>query len=354
VIFPLLNRALIGCNKEQLYHDLETIFSKLDSYTEKHTAYIRIVGISMKMDQLTLGKITLRNMRGAQFITFAQQIESEIVRHESVQEKREKRLQRWHDYIQPLLKGKTVATYSTIAEPLRARELAEQECARVIDILRYFIFVTNKKRSINIGLPGELGHGLSEVVVASSTYEFDTLWESKGPDLFNITEQTELEMREESIYDLIDMYRAEKKTNFSSTLLTGIYWVANALTQVEPANEFLSLVSCLETFLTREKTDIGSITNAIAGGVGWVLGSNVEERLNFHREMKTIYIERSTISHGGNQKEIAKLLPRLRIIVRTFIHRMVQRREEFKGDGKKALHVWIDEGPLRPVSSEHE
>src|SRR5205809_537597 len=87
---------------------------------------------------------------------------------------------------------------------------------------------------------------------------------------------------------------------------------------------------------------------AIAGGVGWVLGHNPEERLNLQREMKSIYDKRSTISHGGEQKEIANLLPRLRFIVGAFILTMVQRREEFKDGGKKALHDWIDEGPMRP------
>jgi hypothetical protein len=180
VIFPLLNNALINSDRMQLHHDLDAIVSACDRYAEEHTAYIPIDGINMGVHQLTLGKITLRNMQGAQFITFASQGASGIIRHESVRENRERRLQRWRDYLQPLLRGKTVANYSTIAEPFRAQELAEQECARVIDILRFFIFVSNY-----------------------------------------ITEQTRLELQDAGIYDLIDMYREEKKTDFSDTLLTG-------------------------------------------------------------------------------------------------------------------------------------
>jgi hypothetical protein len=98
VIFPLLNNALINSDR-MLHHDLDAIVSACDRYTEEHTAYIPIDGINMGVDQLTLGKITLRNMQGAQFITFAQQGESGIVRHESVLENRERRLQRWRDYL---------------------------------------------------------------------------------------------------------------------------------------------------------------------------------------------------------------------------------------------------------------
>jgi hypothetical protein len=55
---------------------------------------------------------------------------------------------------------------------------------------------------------------------------------------------TYINVKEEAdVYDLIGMYRTEKAMDFSQTLLTGVHQVANALMQVEPANEFLSLVN---------------------------------------------------------------------------------------------------------------
>jgi hypothetical protein len=164
--------------------------------------------------------------------------------------------------------------------------------------------------------------------------------------LFYITEQTRLEMQEAGIFDLIDMYRAEKKTDFSDTLLTGINWAANAFMQVEPANEFLSLVICLETFLTRERDGRG-ITNAISEGVAWVLGQNSAERQALRKEMKKLYRERSSITHTGQQDDLADDLLLLRERVKAFLRAMVQRRNEFKTGGKKSLQLWIDEGTDR-------
>jgi hypothetical protein len=161
-------------------------------------------------------------------------------------------------------------------------------------------------------------------------------------------------MENVGVFALVDMLDARNKTDFSDTLLTGVYWVANALIQDDPANEYLSLVSCLETFLTPGRKDIGTIRNAVAVGVSWVLGRNAENRLSLYREVGTLYNKRSEITHGGEQKEIVKLLPRLREIVGAFILVMVRRREEFRAGGKKALHDWIDEGPMRPVVTNHQ
>ena len=61
--------------------------------------------------------------------------------------------------------------------------------------------------------------------------------------LFYHTEHMRLELQGADIYDLIGMYRAEQTIDFSETLLTGVHWVAHALVQVEPANEFLRLVN---------------------------------------------------------------------------------------------------------------
>jgi hypothetical protein len=315
VIFPLLSCVLQHENVNQL---LDTLVSQCDNYLEAHTAYIPIEMVEMEIDELELGNITLRNMRGKHFNTFTQQVESELVRRAATQEEQERDLKRWRKWVRPLLKGKIVAAYTTVAEPFRVQELAEQECAHVIDVLRYFIFVSKKDSKSNLGLPGELGYGWSEVAIASSTYGFSTRSEPRGSQRFRITQQTLQAMKDAGVHDLLDMYRPGKKTDFSDTLLTGIHWVANALIQTEPANEFLSLVSCLETFLTRDAGDTGSISNAIAVGVAWVLGQNFAERQVIRKEMKKLYDKRSSITHGGQQDELVDDLLVLRERVRAF------------------------------------
>ncbi len=340
-------------NTDKAHQYLDTIIAELNSYAEEHTVYLSIDGIVMKVDELMLGNLKLRNMSGRLLADFSQQVEAGTTQRSADREEKENGdlLKFWHEDVLPILRNKTLAIYTVQAEPTKAQQRAEEAWYQVVRILRYFIFLAYQKRwHIGIGLRGDISYGVGQAVIISSSYEglyaHDTL---KGPRSFIIDQEIMDAMERTGVFTLAEMLEPENTTAFSETLLTGVRWVANALIQDEPANEFLSLVSCLETFLTRDKTDIGSIKNAVAGGVGWVLGRDQDDRIRLHREMKPIYDQRSTVSHGGDQKEIVKLLPKLRDITGAFILAMVERRDEFKGSGKKGLHDWIDEGPMRSV-----
>jgi hypothetical protein len=78
-------------------------------------------------------------------------------------------------------------------------------------------------------------------------------------------------------------------------------------------------------------------------------GTKFSERQALRKEMKKLYDKRSSITHTGQQDDLADDLLLLRERVKAFLQAMVQRRDEFKTGGKKSLQSWIDEGPLRPV-----
>jgi hypothetical protein len=307
----------------------------------------------MLIDRVDLGKITLTNMQGKQFEDYVKQAEIQIMQCTPNQDDNEQHLNNWRRMALPLLKDRAVAIYTTVAESTRAQELAEEEFSRVLDILRYFLFLAFQKRmEFDIGLRGNIHRGIGEAVIISADYRvFHSPRIFKGPRQFEITQEIVDAMQKVGVQALAEMLHPNKKTNFSDTLFTGVHWVANAQTQTDPANEFLSLVSCLETFLTPSKTDLGTIRNAVASGVGWVLGRNLQDRLNLHKEVNTLYDKRSTISHGGKQEDLSPHLPRLRDIVGAFIHKMVERRDEFAARGKEALREWIEQGPMRPDPS---
>lgn len=354
VVTPLLSSALLNSDTGNLQHELEAIISKCDNYAEKHTAYLPIDGISMHIDQLVLGKITLRNMTGEHFKTFEKNVISEILRRQTLQEKSEVELKVWNDFIKDhFIKDKIVATYTTVAEPFKTQELAELECDHIIDILRYFAYI--KTKSISFGLPWKLELRWSKVAVASSTYEFSFNtgeWhgepeynDPKTGMLFEVTDQTLLEMKQEGIYDLITMQPSKKKKLFIDTLLFSIHWFINALMQDDPANEFLSLAICLETFLTPVDTTKG-ISNAIAIGVAWVLGNNFAERQALYDKMKKFYKKRSSITHSGNRDISTHELLDFRETVKAFLQALIQRRDEFNAGGDKDLQKWIDNKAL--------
>lgn len=340
--------------KDRVNGKMDTIPAHLDAFlaeceqtSETYDVYLPLDNIQMAYDRLVFGKTTLVNMHSAQLEEHLQQFTAAIadpVERESI-------LTHWQRDALPLLQNRVAAVYTISAEPGRAHELAEAEWYRFLDILRYFIFVTAKKTIyIDVGLRGDVRYGVGAAVLIPSTthHIFQTTTTLKSPQPILIGPAVESAMRVYGVYALAELLKPAAKTAFSDTLFTGIHWVANALMQSEPANEYLSLVSCLETFLTRQRGDLVSIGNAVASGVGWVLGRDHSDRITLHKEVQDIYNKRSTISHGGKQEDIANLLPRLREIVAAFILQMVLRRDEFRTSGKQGLFDWVDLGPSRP------
>ncbi len=352
-IQKILGRILKDSNTDKADVYLDDLITQCENYNVEYTVYLPVDGVNMLVDRVDLGKITLTNMRGKQFEDYIKQAEAQIMNCTPNQEDNQRHLHIWQRDVLPLLKDRVVAIYTTVAEPTRAQERAEEEFSRVLDILRYFLFSAfQKSMEFDIGLNGNVHHGIGTAAIISADYQvFHTPRIFKGPRPFEITQEIVDAMQRVGVQALAEMLHPDNKTDFSETLFAGIHWVANAHTQADPANEFLSLASCLETFLTRSKTDIGSITNAVAGGVGWVLGHNYQDRLNLHKEVKNFYEKRSTISHGGKQEDLSSHLPRLRDIVGAFILEMVRRRDDFAVGGKQALHDWIDQGPMRPDPS---
>ena len=344
-IHQLLACIVRDGSQDRIIDHLNAFIQECENAAEEYYVYLPLDNIMMVDERIEFGKTILINMNAQQM----EQLIHKVAIADLSQQDRDRIINNLRQHVFPLLQNRVVVMCTLFAESERARELAEIEGRRILDILRYFIFLAYRKRQyIDVGLRGDVRYGSGGVALLPATYQhFHTTQSLKSPRPFVINEETKKAMEYCGVFALTEMLNPDQKTAFSETLFVGIHWVANALGQSESANEYLSLVSSLETFLTREKTDLGSISNAIASGVGWVLGHDEQERLKLHKELKDLYNLRSTISHGGNQQAIADRLPLLRNIVSEFILTMVHRRDEFRESGKQGLFDWIDQGPMR-------
>lgn len=344
-VHAVLRQVVKNGKTDTISAHLDAFLTACEQINETYDVYLPLDNIQMVYDRLVFGKTTLIKMNPAHFDEHVHQFTVAIADKVEC----EHMMKHWQRDALPLLQNRVAAVYTISAESERAHELAEAEWYRFVDILRYFIFVTYKKQYyIDVGLCGDIRYGIGTAVLLPSKHDTFQIKKSlKSPQPLLIGPEIESMMRQCGVFVLAELLNPEAKTAFSNTLLSGIHWVANALMQSEPANEYLSLVSCLETFLTRSRGDLGSIGNAVSSGVGWVLGHDSADRLALHKEVKNIYDKRSTISHGGKQEDIANLLPRLREIVSEFILQMVLRHDEFSISGKQGLFDWIDQGPSR-------
>lgn len=348
-VHELLNQVLQDGNTAGAGTHLDAFVTACNSYSVQHVVHLPVDGIVMQVDALPISPITLLNMADAGFQSFEARVEQVVSQRSQSSQENARFLESWRTVAFPVVKGRTVAEYSTVAEPDRARERAEEEWRKVVDVLRYFIFAAYLKRiDIGIGLRGDVRYGIGHALVFTPNYErFVEMQTSKSPRGLVISQQVVEAMRLAGVFALGDMLVPGGETKFTPTLLQAVHWAADALTQEEPANEFLSLVSCLETFLTREVGDSTSISNAVAVGVAWVLGKDTQDRKAIRKRVKDLYDKRSKVSHGGEQTALAKDLPWLRDLVLGFLQTMISRRDEFRDTGKQGLHEWIEEGPIR-------
>ncbi len=348
-VHDLLNLLVRDGNTDKVADYVDEFIAEAEAYSKKHVVYLPIDGIQLLVDRVRLGPLVIVNMSGSEFADIQTRATDLLAKRSTSPEDYAERLKAWEEILFSVLRDRAVVVYEATAESTRAQERAEEEWRNVVDVVRYFIFIAFQKRvDIAIGLRGDVRYGIGQAVACTPDFEeLHSTSTSKSPQGLVVDANVVKAMESAGVFALADMLEPQGKTSFSDTLLRGVHWVADALTQVEPANEFLSLVSCLETFLTREVGDATSISNAVAVGVAWVLGKDKDERADLRKRIKKLYDKRSTVSHGGKQEELAKDLPWLRDVVRAFVAKMIERRDEFKKTGKAGLHQWIEEGPIR-------
>ncbi len=348
-VHRILDEIVEDADANKALTNLDAFVAECERYSSEHVVYLPVDGIVMQMDSLPIGRLTLVNMAGRMFDAFQARSEQAIREREGSNEAGEHRVESWRGAGLSVVKGRTVVEYRVVAEPERARTLAEEAWRPVADLLRYFVFSAFLKRmDVGLGLRGDVRYGVGQVLVVTPDFNnFTSTESSKSPRGLVLSPAAVEAMRMIGVFIVADMLKPGGETAFTPTLLRGIHWVADALTQAEPATEFLSLVSCLETFLTREVGDSASISNAVAVGAAWVLGVDDDERRTLRKRLKGLYDKRSKVSHGGDQEALARDLPWLRDLVLDLLQKLIARSEEFRDSGKAGLHEWIEEAPVR-------
>jgi hypothetical protein len=230
-----------------------------------------------------------------------------------------------------------------VAEPNRARELAEQETQLALDLLRYSIPALYRDGEIiRIGLSSQMSFIYQQTLSLSSD-SFLTYRNLLHRD-YEISKNNFTVLREIGVFEVSDILRKpyEDLNDFEKTLLRGIHWFADSQTQVKIENEFLNLVTCLEVFFTPDKGD--PISSSIAEGTALLLGEDLKERKRIKRRVKELYSLRSQVSHGGHSSILNKDVVDLKFIAMKLLVKMIEWRETFKS--RRNLIDWLEDKRL--------
>lgn len=155
----------------------------------------------------------------------------------------------------------------------------------------------------------------------------------KGPlQPFELSTENIQKMVQIGIFKVAEILKLpDKITDFEKALLRGIHWFATSHTQFEKENEFLNLMTCLETFLTPSGAALisPSLANQVAEGAARLLTTELENRNALKKRIQSMYGMRSGVSHGGQKAILETDLADLRSHAKELIFQMIERKDEF-------------------------
>lgn len=327
----------------------DQLTDEFDTYSRKYVVYIPLAGISLYTDSFPMGKITFRKMTDAHITDLFDRMKAITMLTLNPAEEKEANIS-WTEQRLASLRGTVCAEFYVSAEPQRARERAEEEVRHVLDLLRYAISVlTPSDLNIAVGLQGEVVNVIRTtptLALDGQSYELPSSY--KGPlQPFKLSPENIKRLEQIGIFKVAEILKLPgKMTDFEKTLLRGIHWFATSQTQFEKENEFLNLMTCLETFLTTSGAILigPSLANQVAEGAARLLTAELKDRMALKNRLHGLYGMRSGVSHGGQKAILESDLADLRSIAKELIFQMIKRKDEFLTH--KALLEWLDERRL--------
>jgi len=227
-----------------------------------------------------------------------------------------------------------------VAEPIYAVKRAEEETRKVIDLLRYAIpFIPGLR--LRIGLVGEVFRTRRFIVANSINSEG---YYSSGSvigslDDLEISPQNIKIMEDIGIFRLSKMLKEDQICDFKEIILSSIHWFSSSQMKAEPEDQFLNLITCLETILTpMDKRD--PIVQNIAEGVAIIIDSNVIDRKKRTQQVRDLYNRRSSLSHHGKGNITEEELRSLTSIALSLLISVIDKSDEFITI--KEFHKWIE------------
>ena len=254
-IYTALNRILAKVVQQPTQAAIEPLIDQLlrdlSSYSDELTVYFPISGLSMDIESLEIGNISLRKATDEFLESLAVRMDSIVYGSEKTNPDEQylgkderTRLGRY--------RGRVFAEYHVIAEQERAVERAVAECRRVLDLLWLFVPFPDSRNGSRFHLTmEEIGELEMSVFSEKKFYGVDSRTRFLP---FHLRGEILGQMQEMGIFEVGGLLKKPDGilTDFEKTLIRSIHWYAAARAQTESENEFLNLVVCLETFLTPE------------------------------------------------------------------------------------------------------
>ncbi|MEL6263616.1 MAG: hypothetical protein AAFR12_21440 [Cyanobacteria bacterium J06626_6] len=321
--------------------------SKIENYATEVTVYIPLGGIQIDnqvQSPISLGNIELLHINDEVLGDIKTQSSAitKTMRHSS--EEIEHFIEEDNRSLSENFLHKVCATYRIVAEPSKALEVANKETQKVLNLLRYAIpsLYNRSQLDIKVDIDSLVPNSTQKTIVLSPTFF--------GKQARRYHQNCYLDLKAIDILEALGVFEVSKilekpraeLNGFEDVLLRGIHWFGKSQTHPDVENEFLNLTTCLEVFFTPPSGD--PISNTIAESTALWIGQDLEERKRIKRRIKSLYAQRSKVSHGGSNSITKQDIADLRILARRVVTKMIERRSQIME--KRDISRWIEDQKL--------
>jgi Apea-like HEPN len=283
---------------------VSNMFSEFENFSTKNTVLIPIIGLEIPEKPIFLGSGKLKRVDEAFFKSILRDFKKLILGTKNSEEDKNYYYKIMESSLRRIPLNSSVFELSVVAEPERAVEIAQIELGSIIDVIKFSIPLTQPDGwNVNIGLYGEIIHGVRDSYIISSDKQNFHLNQTRlGPLKNFVLDKITIQlMRKRGAFKILKLLQSppEKLTEIEESIIIATHWLADAQTQKRKENAFLSLAICLESLLSQdpEKSAI-SVSNSIAEGVSFLFTKSLDERKEAKRRVKDLYAKRSAVAHG--------------------------------------------------------
>lgn len=332
--------------EEELKDHAKIIFKEIvneyESFSEEFKVITPLTGIRLQNDKFELGNVVLKEMNEKYIEEIIENIENIVLQGNSNEQKNEGFIKLTRKKLNKL-KGIVCSEYIIEAEPLKAKEKAEEETLIILDLLRYSIPSLYNDNTVFIGLQGEIGNSRITPIISTDKTSFKMYSEKvDNKRNYQIDDETIEYLEEIGVFKLSELFKKNDNdlTDFENTLLRSVQWFSSVEKQYNIGNKFLSLTVSLETLLT-PKVGI-PISNSLAEGIAFLLYSDKDERKRVKKRVKELYGLRSDVFHGIGDEIISHNdFKDLQIILGNLIMKLTQKTHDF--NTKKELLYFVED-----------
>lgn len=320
----VIARFIASSDEHLLNNDLDELINGYKSFQDEQEVYVPVAGMNLYVDSLKFGNVELLNTSDA--IAKIKASRRNAVPDQTQDDSGSEVIR----MIEEAWKTNTCSRVKLVAEPERAKELAIEECERVLDIFIYSsASIYHFDWRIPRGLKVQTTEALSSTsaVVVMPDGRVSAGFKTSGPvGYFDVNDRNLESMKKVGAFQVTDILVKAEPTELEEQIVRAIHWFAESQVQDDEGNELLGLITCLEMFLTPEKGSDKSVRQSVAEGTASLIENDPIDRENTRRFILEMYDKRSDVVHGRKLSLKSTDLLVLRAMVIAFTTELINSR----------------------------